>query len=149
MSTTALRPLSSVAAISDFLAPVSAAGKGARLEDASAHPDNSRFTRRFVMTAPLGFHMRPATLFVKTAQLYDASVMVGKPHGDFTNGKSIMGLLTLELLCGEEVVVSVHGYDAAEAMSAIARLFADAFGQRNADANAGANFTATDAPFVS
>jgi len=94
-------------------------------------PDVKRFTRRFVMTAPFGFHMRPASLFAKTAQQHESTVMIGKTNGIFVNGKSLIGLLTLEILCGEEVVVSVSGDDAAETILNVERLFANAFGQRH------------------
>ena len=93
--------------------------------------DDSRYIRCFVMTAPMGFHVRPAALFARTAMLYDASVMMAKKDGIFVNGKGILGLLTLGVRCGEEVVVSTKGRDAGDAIAAIAHLFADAFGLRN------------------
>ena len=90
-------------------------------------------TRRFYVTVPQGFHVRAATLFAQTALLYQAEIMIARRHGASINAKSIMGLLTMELRFGEEVIVSARGADAAGAMGAIAGLFADAFEQRNSD----------------
>ena len=103
--------------------------------DSPVAPDPwaNQLTRRFYVTVQQGFHVRAATLFAQTALLYQANITIARRHGDFINGKSIMGLLTLELRFGEEVIVSAKGADAAEALAAIAGLFADAFEQRNSD----------------
>ena len=87
-------------------------------------------SRCFIVEDPCGFHARPAALLARTAQQYVADVMVGKKGGSTVDGKSIMGLLTIEVLCGNEIEVAAVGDDAAEAVSAIARLFAGAFGRQ-------------------
>ena len=48
-----------------------------------------------------------------------------------SNCKSIEGLLTLQARYGDEIVVAARGDDATDAVAAIARLFADAFGTRD------------------
>ena len=112
--------------------------------------DDSRYIRRFVMTAPMGFHVRPAALFARTAMLYEASVMIAKEDGNFVNGKGILGLLTLGVRCGEEVVVTTRGSDAGDAIAAIARLFAEAFGLRNGtEASRGDEISITVVPDLS
>ncbi len=88
------------------------------------------FTRCFVMEGQLGLHARPAALFAQTAQRYDAGILIGKKGGPSVSGKSILELLGLEIQCGNEIVVTVEGSDAAEAISAIERLFINAFGER-------------------
>jgi phosphocarrier protein len=82
------------------------------------------------MEDPLGFHSRPAALCVQTAQQFDADVLVTHERGAAVNGKSIMGLLTLAIQCGEKMAVTVQGPDAAAALEALGRLLADAFGER-------------------
>ena len=80
---------------------------------------------------------------------YGASILVAKTDGDFVNGKSITGLLTLEFQCGEEVVVSARGSDAAEAMAALACLFADAFGREDQADGGMSSLVITAVPHVS
>ncbi len=111
--------------------------------------DDSRYMRHFVMTAPMGFHVRPAALFARTAMLYEASVMIAKKDGNFVNGKGIMALLTLGVRCGEEVVITTKGSDAGDALAAIARLFAEAFGLRNGKENSNDEISITVVPNLS
>ena len=118
----------------DFPLPEVDSGRTVRLGGLPANSGGSLITRCFVMEDPMGFHARPAALFAKTAQQHGATILVSKKGGCCVNGKSIMGLLTLEILRGQELVVTADGADAAEAVSAIERLFADAFGQQKPDA---------------
>lgn len=68
-----------------------------------------------ILTAPSGFHARPASQFVKMASESQSEVILS--CGDnAVNGKSIMGILTLGASCGSEVVVRVEGPDEAEAI---------------------------------
>ena len=131
MSATVLRPLSLEAEASEFPSSAAAPDMKALQAQLSKQADGNRFIGHFLMSPPLGFHMRPASLFAQTAQRFASTIMVGTKAGKFANGKSIMGLLTLAIMCGEDVVVSVHGEDAADALAAIARLFDDAFGEGN------------------
>ena len=111
-----------------------------RRSELSAPAGEPRLIQRFVMAAPLGLRLHPAVLFACTAQKYAASIRVaGKRHAELVDGKSITGMLTLEVRCGDEVMVSANGADAAKAVSAIAALFANAFGQRVTDAPALSN----------
>ena len=104
--------------------PCAHAGQNKRLTE-------HRFMRRFVMTAPRGLQVSHAVLFAKTTLEYAASILIAKKGGPFVNCKSIEGLLTLQARYGDEIVVAARGDDATDAVAAIARLFADAFGTRD------------------
>jgi phosphocarrier protein HPr len=95
---------------------------------------NAFATEHFVMGDPFGFHARPAALFAKTAQQYEADVLVGRQGGPAVNGKSILELLTLGVRYGEVITVATEGRDAAEAVSAIGNLFAGALGRQPSQA---------------
>ncbi|MEM4271280.1 MAG: HPr family phosphocarrier protein [Candidatus Pacearchaeota archaeon] len=56
-----------------------------------------------------GLHARPAAAFVKTASRYDAKVIVETEDGKRASGKSIMGLMTLELSQGRKMRLYVRG----------------------------------------
>lgn len=76
-----------------------------------------------VLTAPSGFHARPASQFVKMANGFKSEVSLG--YGDtVVNGKSIMGILTLGAGQGSEVVLTVSGDDEAEALETLANFMA-------------------------
>jgi phosphocarrier protein HPr len=69
----------------------------------------------------LGIHARPASLFVKTASRFKSSIFVSK-DGFEVNGKSIMGVLTLEGSCGSTLTLRINGDDEKEAMNALLEL---------------------------
>ena len=65
-----------------------------------------------------GLHARPASLFVKIANKFEADVTV-KKGSESVNGKSIMGLMTLAANEGSTLEIEVSGPDAIEAMRAL------------------------------
>jgi phosphotransferase system HPr (HPr) family protein len=73
-----------------------------------------------------GMHARPAALFIKTANRFESDITLEK--GDArVSGRSIMGLLTLELYQGSKMRVHASGPDAKEALDAIEKLVRDKF----------------------
>jgi phosphocarrier protein HPr len=108
-----------------------AKSRRARTESgASDRKEDPRVTRHYVIDYAYGFHARPAALFAKTALQFDAEILVGRNGGSGVNGKSIMGLLTLEISRGEILTVHATGSDAHEAMAAIEGLFIGALAHR-------------------
>ena len=72
-------------------------------------------TRDVVIMHEFGMHARPAALMVKTASRYNAEVFIEK-GGNRVSGKSIMGLLTLEVYKGDTLRLIAIGEDAADAV---------------------------------
>jgi phosphocarrier protein len=68
---------------------------------------------------PQGLHARPASIFVKIANKYEAEVTVKKGRQQ-VNGKSIMGLMMLAANQGSTVTIEVQGRDGAEALAELA-----------------------------
>jgi len=68
-----------------------------------------------------GMHARPAAMFVKLASQFDSDIRIEK-DGTVVSGKSIMGLLTMELHHGAEFQLLVEGRDADKAVEAIVTL---------------------------
>ena len=70
---------------------------------------------------PLGFHVRPITLFVTAAQKYQCEVTVskGKQRAD---GRRVIDLISLCALKGTELTIEVSGPDAAEALPVLVEL---------------------------
>ncbi len=75
-----------------------------------------------------GMHARPAALFIKVASKFESDILIEK-DGTKVSGKSIMGLLTLELYAGSVMKVHADGSDAEEALNAIEELVRNKFNE--------------------
>ena len=76
----------------------------------------------------LGLHARAAAKLVHTAGLFSSRVYLAM-DGEEVDAKSILGILLLAAAQGSDVTVRCEGDDEEEAMTAIADLFADRFGE--------------------
>ena len=75
---------------------------------------------KYVVTDAEGIHARPAGILVKAIAKKTSDIKI-KKAGDTreVNAKSIMGMMSLALLNGEEILVDAEGADEAEAVAAI------------------------------
>jgi phosphocarrier protein HPr len=89
----------------------------------------ARFERTFLIVNTLGLHARAAAQLVQTANRYKAEVFVEK-DGMEVNGKSIMGVLTLAAAKGTQIQVACDGDDAETAMTALAAVIENGFGEK-------------------
>jgi phosphocarrier protein len=87
--------------------------------------------KQFTVVNALGLHARAAAQLVKVANRFRCDVTVSK-DGQNVNGKSIMGVLMLAATCGSTIMVKTDGDDASDAMTAIAKLVEDGFGEGRA-----------------
>ena len=65
-----------------------------------------------------GLHARPASLFVKKANEYDADIKL-EVDGKEANAKSIMGVMGLGAKQGKKVLISAEGNQAEEAVNGL------------------------------
>jgi phosphocarrier protein len=77
----------------------------------------------------LGLHARAAASFVKIAFKYQSEIALIKDK-QRANAKSIMGLLTLAASKGTKVTIEAVGFDAEEAVDALADLVNNKFGEQ-------------------
>ena len=75
-----------------------------------------------------GLHARPAGMFVKKAAEFKSTVEV-VAKDKTVNAKSIMGIMSLGLGQGEEIVVKAEGADDAAAVDALVELIESGFGE--------------------
>jgi len=87
-----------------------------------------RESQTFTIRNRLGLHARAAALLVKTANRFEANVMIEK-DGVEVNGKSIMGILMLAASRGTKITVRVEGNDASEALQTLGKLIENRFGE--------------------
>ena len=93
----------------------------------SKGPGGARLAmRELKIVNPLGLHARPAALFVKAATRFESDIIVEK-DGNSVSGKSIMGLMTLEVGVGSILRVTAEGPDAEEALDELQNLVNNKF----------------------
>ncbi|EFG48853.1 phosphocarrier protein HPr [Aerococcus viridans ATCC 11563 = CCUG 4311] len=88
---------------------------------------NKTFKRRFLImqkqefniTAETGIHARPATLLVQSASKFNSDINL-EYKGKSVNLKSIMGVMSLGVGQGSDVVITAEGDDEEEAIQTIA-----------------------------
>lgn len=76
----------------------------------------------------LGLHARASAKLTKLAASFKSEVHLSR-NGRRVNAKSIMGVMMLAAGMGSEVELEVEGADESVAADAIAKLFADKFGE--------------------
>ncbi len=87
--------------------------------------------RRIVVIAnEQGLHARPADLFVRLANRYEAEIQVVKDDRR-VDGKSILDILTLGAGQGSQLVIEAVGRDAEDALEALVALFEQNFAEND------------------
>ena len=75
-----------------------------------------------------GLHARATAKFVQCADGFNADITVTR-SGETVGGTSIMGILTLGAGIGSTITLAARGEDAEAAITALATLVADRFGE--------------------
>lgn len=86
--------------------------------------------RTFVISNRLGLHARATAKLVLLLSGYRSDVTL-TAKGREVNAKSIMGVMLLAAGQGTQVTIRIDGDDSAEAMQAVAALFARHFDEEN------------------
>lgn len=74
--------------------------------------------RKFLITNEGGLHARPATVLVNTASSFQCELQM-EYEEKVVNLKSIMGVMSLGIQQGVEVVIYAEGNDAEQALDAL------------------------------
>ena len=88
----------------------------------------TQISRTVEITNKRGLHARASAKFVTLAASLPATVMVEK-DGSKVTGTSIMGLMMLGAAKGDSVTISAKGDGAEAAVTVLARLVEDKFGE--------------------
>lgn len=75
-------------------------------------------TKKILIQIPTGLEARPVALLVQVASQYESSIYI-ECEDKKVNAKSIMGMMSLGLAAGEEVVVTATGSDEESAIEGI------------------------------
>ena len=74
--------------------------------------------KEITIQLPSGLEARPVALLVQVASQYESEIHL-ESEGRTVNAKSIMGMMTLDLPVGEQVVVTADGVDEEKAVNDI------------------------------
>ena len=85
-------------------------------------------SKTFTITNKMGFHMRPANVFVTEMSKYASEINIDF-GGKKINGKSIMNIMAGCIKCGSEITVECDGLDENEMIAAAAKLIESGFGE--------------------
>jgi len=72
-------------------------------------------SKRITIKIPTGLEARPVALLVQVASQYDSNIYV-EIQEKKVNAKSIMGMMSLGIVEGEEVTITASGSDEAKAI---------------------------------
>lgn len=81
--------------------------------------------RRVIVGWEQGLHARPAAVFVRSAAATGVPVTIARPDGAEVNAASVLGVLTLGVEHGDEVVLRSAAEGAQEALDRLAKLVAE------------------------
>ena len=80
-------------------------------------------SKEFTIKNKMGFHMRPANVFVTEMTKYASSVNI------IFNGKSIMNIMAACIKCGSTITVECDGADENEMLAEATELIESGFGE--------------------
>lgn len=81
------------------------------------------------ITNNIGLHARPAALLVKAATAFKSDISLVK-DGKEVNARSLLSLMGAAVKQGDTVILRVDGEDEQEALTAIAALIRNGFGEQ-------------------
>ncbi len=86
------------------------------------------FSKEITVTNQVGLYARPATFFIQKANEYRSTLMVEKAERS-VNAKSLLGVLSLGITKGSNIIISAEGPDEEEAVNALCALIESNFGE--------------------
>ena len=86
------------------------------------------FVKEVTVQNHVGLHARPATFFIQKANEFKSGIWVEKEDRR-VNAKSLLGVLSLGIVKGTPIMLIADGTDEKEAVSALAELVKDNFGE--------------------
>lgn len=85
-------------------------------------------SRDFVIKNEMGFHMRPANLFVSAMTEFSSDVFIIFDEKRI-NAKSIMNIMAVCIKCGSKITVECSGDDENEMLEKASELIESGFGE--------------------
>lgn len=74
--------------------------------------------KNVIIQCKLGLHARPATLFSKSALQFKSKIQIFKDEKS-CDAKSILGVLSMCIKCGDEITIQCEGEDEQQALNTL------------------------------
>ncbi|OPL14337.1 MAG: phosphocarrier protein HPr [delta proteobacterium MLS_D] len=84
--------------------------------------------RTFTLKNELGLHARAAVMLVNVVKRFEAEVFFER-DGNVVDGRSILGILTLDCPKGGAITVTAEGTDAENVVDELGKLIEEKFGE--------------------
>ncbi len=84
------------------------------------------------MNNPAGLHIRLDALLVRIAEKYASNIWLIR-NGKMANAKSIIGLMSLDIYSGTEIVIRADGIDEKLALAELVKLIRSDFAEMGGD----------------
>lgn len=78
-------------------------------------------SQKVVLKNKIGLHARPAAIFVKKARNFDSEIIIKKGMQE-ANGKSIISIMALGAMKGDELIIITKGSDEDKCITELADL---------------------------
>ena len=86
------------------------------------------YSKEFTIKNAIGLHARPATFFIQKASQFKSSIHIEKGTRS-VNAKSLLGVLSLGIVCGTTVTLVAAGPDEQDAVNALGALIESDFAE--------------------
>ncbi|MCD8018003.1 MAG: HPr family phosphocarrier protein [Oscillospiraceae bacterium] len=86
-------------------------------------------TKSVTVNNQVGLHARPATFFIQKANEFKCSIWVEKEDDRKVNAKSLLGVLSLGIVCGTTINIIADGVDEEKAVDTLADLVNNQFAE--------------------
>jgi phosphocarrier protein HPr len=85
-------------------------------------------SKTLTVTNKTGLHLRPAGVLAKAASKCKAEVTI-KFNGKAINAKSVIGIMSSAIKCGDEIVLECEGEDEERALTSVAEAIESGLGE--------------------
>lgn len=86
------------------------------------------YSRDVIVKDTVGLHARSLNFFYEDACMYESSIWVGKENKDSrVNAKSMIGVLSLNIMGGEKIKIIADGPDEKDAVDHLANMIETGF----------------------
>lgn len=86
-------------------------------------------SKKIVIDIPAGLHLRPVSILCNRSIEYNSSVMI-KKNDKSVNAKSVLGILSAGVKCGDEIELICDGPDEEEALETLTKIIREGLGDK-------------------
>jgi phosphocarrier protein HPr len=86
-------------------------------------------SKKIVVDIPAGLHLRPVSILCNRSIDFNSSIMI-KKNEKSVNAKSVLGILSAGVKCGDEIELICDGSDEEEALETLSLMIIEGLGDK-------------------